>query len=126
MKIIDFERKGNVVRFYLGKDSSTEYYGEGWHKTPYALNAAKVDDKYIVGHKDLKFDFEDIVAEPCHSFNDQWSKNDMKDQKIPCIVVLPKRHVKEDYGECCFDKIIGKRESIKYYFGDILGNDIVD
>ena len=28
MKIIDFTRKGNVVRFYLGEDNLENWYGE--------------------------------------------------------------------------------------------------
>lgn len=30
MKIIDFERKGNLVRFYLGDDDLVEWYGDDW------------------------------------------------------------------------------------------------
>ena len=28
MKIIDFEKKGNVVRFYVGSDNLENYYGD--------------------------------------------------------------------------------------------------
>lgn len=28
MKIIDFERKGNLVRFYLGDDDLAEWWGD--------------------------------------------------------------------------------------------------
>lgn len=32
MKIIDFERKGNLVRFYLGDDDLAEWYGDDWNE----------------------------------------------------------------------------------------------
>ncbi|MCR2051054.1 hypothetical protein NSB25_27950 [Acetatifactor muris] len=35
MKIIDWERKGNVVRFALGKDGLDDWDGDDWYKTPY-------------------------------------------------------------------------------------------
>ena len=38
MKVIDFERKGNVIRFYLGKDDLTEWWGDDWNDTPYSLS----------------------------------------------------------------------------------------
>lgn len=39
MKIIDFERKGNLVRFYLGDDDLAEWWGDDWNDTPYEHNA---------------------------------------------------------------------------------------
>lgn len=42
MKIIDFERKGNLVRFYLGDDDLVEWYGDDWNDTPYEHNAERV------------------------------------------------------------------------------------
>lgn len=35
-KIIDFERNGNIVRFYLGDvNNSNGYYGDDWDDVPY-------------------------------------------------------------------------------------------
>lgn len=45
MKIIDFERKGNLVRFYLGDDDLEEWYGDDWNDTPYEHNAGQVYDE---------------------------------------------------------------------------------
>lgn len=42
MQIIDFEKKGNVVRFYLG-DATKPYWGDN-------TNASRVYDKFIKGH----------------------------------------------------------------------------
>ena len=54
LKIIDFERKGNLVRFYLGSDSVEDYSGEGWERVPYS-QAETVDAKYIAGIADCVF-----------------------------------------------------------------------
>ena len=35
MKIIDFAKKGNVVRFFLGKDDLKEWWGDDWDDCPY-------------------------------------------------------------------------------------------
>lgn len=42
MKIIDFERKGNLVRFYLGDDDLHDWSGDDWNDTPYEYNAGQV------------------------------------------------------------------------------------
>ena len=47
-KIIDFERKGNIVRFYLGDvNNSNGYYGDDWDDVPYEHNAGKVYEQYV-------------------------------------------------------------------------------
>ena len=56
LKIIDFERKGNLVRFYLGSDSVEDYSGEGWETAPYS-RAKTVDAKVRPG---VKFCVSDI------------------------------------------------------------------
>ena len=49
MQIIDFEKKGNVGRFYLG-DATKPYWGDDWYDRPYNTNASRVYDKFIKGH----------------------------------------------------------------------------
>ena len=46
LKIIDFEKKGNVVRFYYGKDSLKEWYGDDWDDRPYEHNAGEVYHRF--------------------------------------------------------------------------------
>lgn len=36
-QIIDFKRKGNMVRFYIGKNG--EQWGDDWNDAPYDCNA---------------------------------------------------------------------------------------
>lgn len=115
-KIIDFEKKGNVVRFYLGKDDCKNYGGDDWNDKPYEHNAGKVYDEYIVGHRDIAFPFDYSVAEPCDSMelNSLWCKDDMKARKVPCIVVLEE----PDAWDNDFDRINADSRAIRYYFGD--------
>lgn len=144
MKIIDFETKGNVVRFYLGektkdwgwtnkdfKDSkgdtpdwlkpSDVYYGDDWDDAPYEHNAGRVYDEFIKGHKDFSFDFDDLVLEPCDGeFNSSWAKDDMRERKVPCIIVVPKELIKDegDYYSTDFNRWVGNDKVEKYYMGD--------
>ena len=85
LKIIDFERKGNVIRFYLGKKipfwgwtkpgrgkPSDTFYGYNWDVAPYQHNAWSVDHKFVYGHYDIYVPFDLIVADP----GDYWDKNE--------------------------------------------------
>ena len=60
MKIIDFDKKGNVVRFYLGKDDLNDYWGDDWNDVPYEHNAGTVYDEFI-----------------------------MRKRKVPCLIIVP-------------------------------------
>lgn len=40
MQIIDMEKKGNVVRFYLGENG--KQWGDDWNDAPYDCNAGTV------------------------------------------------------------------------------------
>ena len=123
MKIIDFEKKGNVIRFYLGKDNCTDYWGDDWNDAPYEYNAETVYNEFIEGYLDVAFNFEYCVFEPC----DDWqydrlyfSKEDMKENRIPCIIVVP-----EELIECSNDRYIewigsNSEKIVKFYFNDKL------
>lgn len=123
MKIIDFEKKGNVVRFYLGKDDCDNYWGDDWNDEPYEYNAGSVYDEYIKGYLDVAFNFNYYVFEPCDDWkNDRlyFSKEDMKENKIPCIVAVP-----EELIGCSNDRYIewigsNSEKIVKFYFNDKL------
>ena len=140
MKIIDFEKKGNVVRFYLGEKtedwgwtrsdytinsktpdwlkSSDTYYGDDWDDRPYEHNAGKVYAEFIKGYKDIAFNFDDLVLEPCcGTYNSSWCKDDMVARKVPCIIVVPKEVYKDSWDDS-FDIWVGADGIKKYYFGD--------
>lgn len=117
MKIIDFERKGNVVRFYLGKDNATDFGGEGWDKYPYD-RAGRVDEKHITGSADIAFPFDAMVLEPdCGEERCSCSKADMKAGIVPCIIVVPP-NVANGSKRTQFSYWANGRGVLKFYFGD--------
>ena len=119
MKIIDFSKKGNVVRFYLGEDDLKEWWGDDWDDAPYEYNAEKVYDEYVSGHKDVAFLFDSLVIEPCEGVtNSEWSKEDMIHRRVPCIIVVPMDLAKDSWYGQDFNHWIGVDGVEKYYFGD--------
>ena len=140
MKIIDFEKKGNIVRFYLGEKTedwgwtrpdytingktpdwlkpSDTYYGDDWDDRPYEHNASQVYAEFIKGYKDIAFNFDDLVLEPCcGTYNSSWCKYDMVARKVPCIIVVPKEVYKDSWDDS-FDIWVEADGIKKYYFGD--------
>ena len=120
MKIIDFEVKGNVVRFYLGQDDLKEWWGDDWDDCPYEHNAGTVYDEFVSGQRDIHFAFDDIVFEPCEGeLNSPYTKEDMIKRRVPCICVLKKEHQDQPTGYYySFKEIVGNINAVKYYFGD--------
>ena len=120
MKIIDFEKHGDVVRFYLGADDCKDYWGDDWDDAPYEHNAGPVYDEYIKDYIDYVFPFGDFVLEPCDGeYNSSYSKDHMKNHAIPCIIYVPKRLTKCLWdGQFNFWK--GSPEVMKFYFDDKL------
>ena len=120
MKIIDFEKKGNVVRFYLGANGLKEWWGDDWDDAPYDCNAGRVYDEYVSGHRDIAFPFDCLVIEPCEGVcNCKFCKEDMIARRVPCIIVVPKELADSSswYGHG-FDYWVGVDGITKYYFGD--------
>lgn len=118
MQIIDMEKKGNVVRFYLGENGNQ--WGDDWDDAPYEHNAERVYEDYVKATKDIAFPYDDIVLEPCDGVSDSiYSKKDMIKRKVPCLVVVPRELYKDDYflsyNFGCWVAVDGV---IKYYFGD--------
>lgn len=123
MKIIDFAKKGNVVRFYLGEDNLKEYYGDDWDDKPYEHNAGKVYEEYISGHVDIAFPFDWLVMEPSedwtYSSNSPFSKEDFVKRQAPCIVVVPT--FTEGYDDnyyLGYSYWVCSDNALKFYFGD--------
>lgn len=120
-KIIDFERNGNQVKFYIGTESCKDYYGDDWDDTPYEHNAGLVYDRFVAGWFVKTFDFDDIVMEPCSGkTNSRFCKNDMKNGKVPCICVLPRKFRDNNGWYYDFEDISNDTNAIKFYFNDII------
>ena len=119
MKIIDFKKKGNIVRFYLGADDLKEWWGDDWNDRPYEYNAEQVYDEYVSGHKDVSFPFDWIVLEPRDgTLNSEWSKEDMIKRTIPCIIAVPPEVQGDSWDDESFAHWVGSDRVSKYYFGD--------
>lgn len=120
LKIIDFEKKGNVVRFYLGDRDCDDYWGDDWNDRPYEHNAGLVYDRFVVNTLDLAFPFDSLVLEPCDgTINSEHSKEDMKKKLVPCLLIVPPA-IAEDIG-WRFDDFqywVGNAQALRIYFGD--------
>ena len=106
-EIIDWERKGNLVKFYLGKNG--EQWGDDWDDVPYEHNAGRVYNEYIEGYIVMSFPFEDNIYEPQKFY----SKQDLIKRIVPCIIVTPKSFNS-------FQEALRDPEADKYYFGDLI------
>lgn len=123
MKIIDFEKKGNTIRFALANRDS-EYWGDDWDDSPYEDNAGPVYDRFVDGYADFGFDFSVSVLEPSQTHDEHYSKQDMKEKKIPCLIIASKRSLTysglpewewDDFSSCLNSDI---PNVVKIYFGD--------
>lgn len=122
--IIDFEKQGNHVLFFLG-DSSRNYMGDDWDDVPYEHNAGPVYDQYVTAVKDIVFPHGWKVLEPCSStLNSEYSKNDMKSRHVPCIIAVPPKAYEESCGNDSFDYWLKHDQTVKFYFGDDISEKI--
>lgn len=130
MKIIDFMKKGNVVRFYLGADDLKDWHGDDWNDYPYECNAGTVYEEFVSGHRDIAFPFDSLVLEPCSGGTSYtgsgYCKDDMKARRVPCIIVVP-ADIDDDSWDSSFAHWVGADGIQKFYFGDKMepevGND---
>ena len=119
MKIIDFEKRGNVIRFYCGKDNCDDYWGDDWNDRPYEHNAERVYSEYIEEYIDVAVDIDYHVMEPADDWrynnNTPFSKQDMKKRSVPCIIVVPNddSYVSEEFNRYAVSDNVDK-----IYFGD--------
>ena len=124
--IIDCERKGNVVRFYLGDDP--DYHGDDWNDYSYENTCSLVYYEYIKGYKDISFPFDYLVMEPsngCH-LESGFCRNDFKNGLVPCIVVVPidLEIAKHAYPSEDYYRWGNHKKVQRYYFGDEMVPDV--
>ena len=97
MKVIDWEKKGNAVRFYLGRNSCAGWYGDDWNDRPYDCNAGRVYKKFICGWADICFPFGDGVFEPSDCGGETpFAKKDFMTGALPVIIDVPERTMAAD------------------------------
>lgn len=121
MKIIDFERKGNVIRFYLGADELESWHGDDWDDIPYEHNAGRVYNEFIAGYHDMMVPFDSTALEPSDGqLNSHWCKLDMAARAVPCIIIVPNKLEKQYYYSDDFNDYVGAADVKRIYFGDKL------
>lgn len=87
LKIIDWNKEGNAVRFFLGKKELEDWYGDDWNDRPYGHNAETVYSEFIEGYIDMAWSLDTVVKEPCEGYyNSPYCKDDFKLRNIPIIV----------------------------------------
>ena len=131
MEIIDFAKKGNAIRFYLGKNG--HQYGDDWDDYSYEHNAGGVYDEFIMGYKDITFPYDYMVLEPsdCGGYESRLCKNDFVQRKAPCIIVVPKEIWNDEYDYQWevddYRMWVGANTPgiIKYYFGTEMEPDVI-
>ena len=98
MFLIDFEKKGNVIRLYFGEDD--QYWGDDWDDAPYEHNAGQVYDKFVKCYTDYAFPLNYFVTEPADDYryrgNSPYSKQSMRDERCPCLIIT---NDNENYSE---------------------------
>lgn len=98
-KIIDWETKGNVIRFYLGDEDNQDYWGDDWDDASFLYNAGLVYGNYIRGIAEIYVPFSCVVHNPSDD-KQVITKKDFKEMKYPCLIVTDKYNVLyglEDY-----------------------------
>lgn len=122
-EIIDCTIRGNVIHCYLGKNGTQT--GEGWSERNYEDYAGTVHDEYVGAVKDIYVPYDDVVLTPAYIKNSWkygcgYSKDDMKERKVPCFIIAPAKTYVDDYESDYLDRYLDNPEVRKYYFGDIL------
>lgn len=88
-EVIDFEKKGNLIRFYLGKNG--EQSGGHWDIDPYEHNADIVYNKFVKGYCDIVVDFDCVANELNEALevaNTIYCKDDMRKRTIYCMRII--------------------------------------
>ena len=113
MFLIDFETKGNVIRFYFG--SSEGYFGDDWDDTPYEHNAGRVYSQFVERTVDVAFPFRYNVLTPEDDWhyhgNSPFCKDDFKANKAPCMIIT----AKNDYDVCYSERYSGVGDLFVYF-----------
>jgi len=122
MKIIDFELKGNVVRFALGADDCNDYWGDDWDDAPYEHNAGSVYERFVKGYATIYFPFSYEVMEPSSDWHysgcSPFCKEDFINRKAPCVVAVQRKSDPNYWEDHCYSADALRDDAKKFYFGD--------
>lgn len=129
MKVLDFERFGNVVSLFFGAIDLESWWGDDWDDVPYEHNAGTVYfDKYASLVMDVAFPSAFVVSEPCDGhMNSSWSKSDMQAGRVPMLAIL---RVPDDQPrwlyEDSFEKVSADRGAKRLFMGSVVDVDDVE
>lgn len=122
-KIIDYDKRGNIIRFYLAKDRKLikEAWGDDWDDSPYEHNAGTVYSEYVEKIIDVYFVFDDVVTSPDEDWtyggNSPYSKEDFKKGNAPMLCIYTPE--KDEWrGAFDYHYLVGSKNATKIYFGD--------
>lgn len=114
MKIIDWERKGNLVRFYLGRDDLKDWFGDDWNDSPWEHNAGIVYDEFVLGVRDIVFPFNYNIFESNY-WDSNHCKDDFKSGKIPFMCVADTKKADFVYS---YSDAVERKDTVKFYMGE--------
>ena len=120
IKVIDFEKKGNLLRLYLGEDDCNDYWGDDWNDTPYEHNAGTVYDRYVSMMVDIVEDFDGAVCEPSgdwhYNMNSPYCKEDFKNEEAPCVLIIPPAVADQYYWCDEYSRMLGNKKVLAIYY----------
>lgn len=99
MKVIDIQRKGNLLRFCLGDDDCNDYYGDDWNDAPWQDNAGSVYSQFVRKVIDVVFNWKYGIED---SYNTEYGYCTMEDIKAG----LPYYFITIDE-DSCWGKLVG-------------------
>lgn len=129
MKIIDFNRRGNVVRFYLGRDDENDYYGDDWDDRPYEHNAGTVYQEFVYATVDVAMDYDGAFTEPADDWsyngNSPFCKDNFKEGLAPCLLAVSKDVCKQ-YWEVQYSAMVANQNVLKIYYNQKWNDEFVN
>jgi hypothetical protein len=127
LKLVDFfkpEGFNDRIILYFGSNNPKDYTGDKWDITPYEDIAGQVEQK--VECKIQLYFNNYAVFQPVNN----WSKNDLKNRKTPCLIIVPKQVFINDFNFDIdttpaeerpwplYDLCLGHESIVKIYYGD--------
>ena len=120
MKVIDFEKKGNLFRLYLGADDCDDYWGDDWDDAPYEHNAGTVYDEFVQGIVYAVMAWAGAVTEPAddwnYNSNSPFCKEDFRSGRTPCLLLVPPSEMEGWWTGEEYSKFIGNRNVVNVYY----------
>jgi len=130
VKVIDFEKKGNVIRLFLGDVSCNDYWGDDWNDSPYEHNAGTVYDEYVRGYMDIAVPFDCAAVEASSDWvmyhgNTPYCKDDFKHRIVPCIIICPEQITQDEWAYPPFSKYVSDPRCFEIFYNDILDDEYI-